>query len=247
MTGSRSGMVTALFFLFFVLMLSSRKTLIFCGIGISLIVLWSFTPPELQDRFLSIFYDDVGPENAQQSAAQRFECFRHGLDLFIAHPFFGVGPGVFPLTWESGLNAHNLLAQVLGETGLFGAIAFLTMLYLLLSKNITIIKNLKKSNTHFCDQNFISKRQNGVSLNCSRNGKINSISSIDDHKYLSFGTIKEHYFLLLIPQAIIMTVALMIFKGWGDHNLYRYTWLWISALTVLCWNFSLNFEIIYRR
>ena len=33
--------------------------------------------------------------------------------------------------------------------------------------------------------------------------------------------------------AIVQTVTLMIFKGWGDHNLYRYTWLWLAALTVL--------------
>ncbi len=38
----------------------------------------------------------------------------------------------------------------------------------------------------------------------------------------------------LVSQGIIQTILLMLFKGAADHSLYRYTWLWLAALTVLC-------------
>jgi hypothetical protein len=40
-------------------------------------------------------------------------------------------------------------------------------------------------------------------------------------------------FYSLVAQAVMQTLLLMLFKGWGDHNLYRYTWLWLGGVTVL--------------
>jgi O-antigen ligase len=33
--------------------------------------------------------------------------------------------------------------------------------------------------------------------------------------------------------AISTTIVLLLIKGWGDHNLYRYTWLWFGAFQAL--------------
>lgn len=41
------------------------------------------------------------------------------------------------------------------------------------------------------------------------------------------------FFYALVAQAVSQTLILMLFKGWGDHNLYRYTWLWMAAVAVL--------------
>jgi hypothetical protein len=41
------------------------------------------------------------------------------------------------------------------------------------------------------------------------------------------------YFFRLLSIASLQTMILMLFKGWGDHNLYRYNWLWVGAIAVL--------------
>ncbi|MFV0422318.1 O-antigen ligase family protein [Oleidesulfovibrio sp.] len=41
----------------------------------------------------------------------------------------------------------------------------------------------------------------------------------------------------LVARAITQTIILMLFKGWADHNLYRYSWLWLAALTILTAHF----------
>jgi O-antigen ligase len=36
-----------------------------------------------------------------------------------------------------------------------------------------------------------------------------------------------------LSHAILISVALLLIKGYGDHNLYRYTWLWFGALQAI--------------
>ncbi len=40
-------------------------------------------------------------------------------------------------------------------------------------------------------------------------------------------------FPLNLSSAILISVALLLIKGYGDHNLYRYTWLWFGAFQAL--------------
>ena len=47
-------------------------------------------------------------------------------------------------------------------------------------------------------------------------------------------------FLLLITGASINTMWLLLFNGLFGHNLYRYTWIWISAVMVLAVHFAIQ-------
>jgi O-antigen ligase len=55
----------------------------------------------------------------ESSAAGRVDAWFSGLEMFIANPLFGIGPGNFADN-NANLTAHNSFVLVLGETGIVG-------------------------------------------------------------------------------------------------------------------------------
>ena len=56
-------------------------------------------------------------------------------------------------------------------------------------------------------------------------------------------TMKPGCFPARVSSAIMLTVGLLLFKGWSDHNLYRYTWLWFGAfqsIAIRCMRFQVK-------
>lgn len=235
-TGSRSGMVAALLFFLIILSTSKQKILAISCILLVLLASWQFMPEDLHTRFLSTFYDDIGPQSAQMSAGGRLEGFLHGMSIFVSNPLVGVGPGNYPLSWDIRMNAHNLYGQLLGELGLLGGIVFSIFLILMIVKNIHVVRTVK----------FISRRIGGTSslvlplATKAGNGipqKFNHLSGQPpaiSHRpiFKALGPVPIAFYAF-VAQAIIQTIILMLFKGWADHNLYRYTWIWLAVLTVL--------------
>lgn len=140
LTNSRSGMLS---FVVFVMLsvLHSGNTLRFLKysvLGVLVLgIVWAFMPQENRTRFETIWNPEAGPENAQESAVGRIEGFHAGVVMFERFPVAGVGIGNF-LAYRVAkvdqvpLNAHNLLGQVLGETGLVGVSAFVLLLLTIL-------------------------------------------------------------------------------------------------------------------
>lgn len=60
----------------------------------------------------------------EASAAGRVDAWYSGLEMFIAHPLLGIGPGNFADN-NFNLTAHNSLVLVLAETGYFGYMIWL--------------------------------------------------------------------------------------------------------------------------
>jgi len=235
-TGSRSGMVTALLFFLIVLASSKQKLLATTCIFLVLFISWQFMPEDLHTRFLSTFYDDVGPQNAQMSAEGRLEGFLHGMEIFMANPFVGVGPGNYPLSWDIRMNAHNFYGQLLGELGLLGGLGFGILLILMIIQNRSIIRSFKSISIQ-SDAEILQIIPLASDVGTGNPRKVHRLSS--EHRGISCKPFFENLgpvplvFYSFVAQAIIQTIILMLFKGWGDHNLYRYTWLWLAALTVL--------------
>jgi O-antigen ligase len=240
-TGSRSGMVTALLFFFLVLLTTKRKILATSLFSVALILTWHVMPLDLQNRFLSTFTDDVDvTAGAISSAEGRMEGFKHGWYLFTNNPLTGIGPGNFPLSWPIAKNAHNLFGQVLGELGLLGALSFALLVLMILFKNKRIIKPYKaihKSEVNYRappDSSYVPHGYPPVSkvpkplLAQTANPEVGETPAATGGLGM-----KSLAFYSLVALAIIQTIILMLFKGWGDHNLYRYTWLLLAALTVL--------------
>lgn len=237
-TGSRSGMVTFILFLFLIVMGSSRKVLGIVLAGIILLVSWDYMPDDLRSRFLSTFSDEyAATAGAAESAGGRAVGFKHGLEIWRQNPILGVGPNNFSLSWgglERGPNAHNIYGQLLGELGTVGACAFGLLLLLMYRKNSQVVDHARTMKLKAADDNMgrASGRTVSVGGFSERNAAAQPSSIQRIQSILSVLAPQEVYFF--VSQAIIQIIILILFKGWADHNLYRYTWLWLAALTVLC-------------
>jgi O-antigen ligase len=132
LTRSRTGFVTFVVFLGLVaLRMRGVERKILAGLAglVVLSALWFVVSDEARNRIRTIWDPEAGPANAYASAMGRVEGFRAGLEMFNRNPFTGVGPGNFiPYRVANvdgvPLEAHNLVGQVLGETGICGAMVF---------------------------------------------------------------------------------------------------------------------------
>ena len=202
-TGSRSGMVACLFFLFLLWMSSSHKILTLVSLAVALATSWNFMPQKLQDRFLSIFIQDIGPDaaSASVSAQGRIDGFWQGVKIFQENPLFGVGPYNFKFSWDAGMQAHNLYGQVLGDLGGIGTLVFMVLVGTIYRVHKKIISRIR---------NFRTKAPEAY---------LEHARSLTLFEYLSV--------------ASIQTILILLFNGLFGHNLYRYNWLWLGAIGVL--------------
>lgn len=243
-TGSRSGMVTFVLFLLLIVMGSSKKVWGTLLVGLVLLVSWDFMPEDLQYRFLSTFSDEYALKGHTAEASGRAAGFTHGLELFQRYPVLGVGPDNFRFTWPGlvkGFNAHNVFGQILGELGAFGVISFGLLLWMICRVNTRIINRSKQSQiNNKCskiESSLCTEIGEHVRPDISRNRKTEK-SLILHKKRLELDVSSTQAIYFFVAQAVIQTIILMLFKGWADHNLYRYTWLWLAAVTVLSNHFS---------
>jgi O-Antigen ligase len=91
-------------------------------------LVWLALPAELQNRFETILFPEVGPANAKVSADSRLRLFLEGVELFQQYPLSGVGPDAFGLARGHGVKAHNLYGQTLGELGSLGVLGLALVL-----------------------------------------------------------------------------------------------------------------------
>jgi O-antigen ligase len=148
LTGSRGSFVILLVC---VLMTVARSRLRWAFAALGLLAtpfLWAALPPELQTRFETIIDPKVGPESAQASAEGRLLGLQIGLQLFEQFPLTGCGPGLWRPATGSGLEAHNLYGQVLGELGLLGTIPF-ACIVLVFWLNARRIKRTYREHPHW--------------------------------------------------------------------------------------------------
>lgn len=127
LTSSRMGIIGLACIALFVIIRHPYRIRLLLLIAIASVAVWYNLPENKQNRILSIFNSDYAPENAKVSADVRIESFWDGIELFKQHPLTGAGPGTWQVATEGGLVSHNLYGQVLGETGLVGAAAFLLL------------------------------------------------------------------------------------------------------------------------
>lgn len=145
LTNSRTGM--AAFTLFVILSIGLGK-----GVGriiksavlgvIILGIIWQVMPESNKNRFRTLWNPAMGPANAEASAEGRLEGFKAGIEMFKRRPILGVGVGNFKayrvrFVDGDGHSPHNLIGQVLGETGALGFSAFVLLV-------ITTLVNCKK-------------------------------------------------------------------------------------------------------
>jgi hypothetical protein len=143
LTNSRSGMLKTI--LFFLLVGArggglSRKLGQLVVALVLLLGIWIVMPETSRNRFRTLWDTTAGPAEAVDSAQSRFEGqgLKIGLLAFEMFPVTGVGIGNFGtyrVKYYDGFfcEAHSLPGQVLGETGLVGTIAFVSLVAVILS------------------------------------------------------------------------------------------------------------------
>jgi len=212
-TGSRSGMVTILFFLILVWLGSKRKLLGMMALIVMLGGTWGMMPESYQIRFMSVVVegsaDEAGQKGAEESAKGRKEGLLHGIKVFKQYPLTGIGTGNIAYSWggttfdEKGMKTHNLYGILLGELGAIGFLSFSLFVGLILVTN------------------WRSQRQIRQQM------QPESSSDPPDVKG------KRLLHLSYLATACTQAILLLLFNGNFGHNLYRYTWLWLGAITVL--------------
>jgi len=75
----------------------------------------------------ALIYGGRSGSIASSSTSERIECWYAGIDMFIAHPIFGVGHGRF--TEHHYLTAHNTYLLSLAEMGPLGLFLFIGLIY----------------------------------------------------------------------------------------------------------------------
>jgi O-antigen ligase len=90
---------------------------------------WTQMDSESRGRFRSIWDPGASTESARTSAEGRIKGFQAGMQMFREFPATGVGIGNFSeyrvrCVDGSDLQAHNLVGQSLGETGILGSACF---------------------------------------------------------------------------------------------------------------------------
>ena len=97
---------------------------------------FSMLPADFRSRLLQLAGLFSGQSPTEVSLAGRLSAQLAGIDMFLAHPWLGVGLGNFGYNYPAyarghGINtvranlpAHNLFLEVIAETGVLGALTF---------------------------------------------------------------------------------------------------------------------------
>jgi O-antigen ligase len=151
-TGSRSGMISFLFFLCLVWMKRQKKLFALVLVLLGLLSIWQFVPDEYKMRYFTILDDSISA-SATESAQGRIEGLKNGFKLFANSPIWGWGAGNFIYAVETigvfnRLQSHNLYGQLAAELGLLGMLPFSALCWLIYRTNRKIQRvsaSLRKS------------------------------------------------------------------------------------------------------
>ncbi len=143
-TASRTAYVGCLVFMFILWFGSKRRVISGILIVIVMIGSWILAPTEYKERLLTLEKASsvLTTEGAGDSMDNRWQLIKNATNVFLEHPFMGVGVGSFfsvnGYKYGMWLPTHNLYTQVLAETGALGTIAFMLLIW-------QIFKNLKEA------------------------------------------------------------------------------------------------------
>lgn len=150
-TFSRGGALSLGFVMLLFIIKKRRHHGVLISSLVVLIILLLLIPSELWERISSI-------SNIRNDASirERLKLIIHAGYYFLNHPIFGIGLGNF---FEESIRfisrhqpAHNMYLEVAAETGIFGLIAFLGIIWI-------TVRYLKQSQKMFFD-----KRENRLAL-----------------------------------------------------------------------------------
>lgn len=135
-TSSRGGFLAFIAMGFMMMMKMRRKSLyVLLAIPIALLI-FSFMPSEWEERMATLTNPDIAEENA--SAHNRIQAWIFAYETALQHPWMGGGFEIF-----SGVDAHSIWFEVLGENGFVGLGLYL-LLWIMIWRTASWIKKAGK-------------------------------------------------------------------------------------------------------
>ena len=212
-TGSRSGQMTVLLLLLMLWLGAKRKIVGAILLFVVLFFGWSQMPADYKNRILTLFVEDVGPASAYSSAQGRGEGFHQGIKLLNQYPLLGIGPGNFPYGWDDPRQNHNA-HNLYGQ--LLGELGVAGAIAFATFFFILI-------RAHWSNLLAARKCFDGT---CPENSE-----ALRDILIIRYSSV-----------ACLQTIIMLLFNGYGGHNLYRYHWLWLAAMGVVMSAMLSDFE-----
>ncbi|MBV8552212.1 MAG: O-antigen ligase family protein [Acidobacteriaceae bacterium] len=131
-TGSRGGLVGLMAFAVYVVITGNARIRAAMLLGVPLLVLVALplVPKTATQRLMSVFDSQAETEESLESTQARTALLKASIAATLAHPLFGIGPGVFE-DYEAGVAAqnghrgmwhetHNTYTQISSECGIPG-------------------------------------------------------------------------------------------------------------------------------
>jgi|GEM_PF-2501204 len=207
-TGSRSGLVQCFVFFFLVFGKSKRKFMYIFIAGVLIFGVWNIVPQTMHDRYYSLIDPSVAPnaKSAQESAEGRVLGFKQGIKVWQEHPLLGVGPNNLIFTWPPGvrgLQSHNLVAQLLSDTGLLGTIPFVLLFSLCYFRS-----------------GWLAKSGRNLAERYSSYPELHREEQVMD-------------FISKAGIGIKQLIVVLFVAGLTGHNMMRYTWVYVVYLTAV--------------
>jgi O-antigen ligase len=213
-TGSRTGYIGFLAFLFLIFWRAQHKFKVAIGLAIVATVVVPFIPEQYIGRFESI----AGKEKEGNSKAVRIEILEDAATIFVEHPF-GIGVSAFPTVREQRFgrtqDTHNLYLEVLTNLGVQGFIVWALMVAAIFRSTRRITKGIDEQLT----------RLSGVPPDA-----------------VAGGALSEHISNLKLIRAILSAVSAYVFLrlivGFFGMDLYEIYWWFALGLVLAMHNMS---------
>ena len=142
LTGSRTAFIMVISLAVLPVLFSRYRFRVIPFVFLAAPIGWLSMSEEMQTRYMTIVDSSISQE-ANENMAGRTEGFWGGLENWQNNPIFGVGPSCHGLPLGTPFRSHNLIGEVVGETGTLGALAFLFLLSCFGINHYNIWKNYK--------------------------------------------------------------------------------------------------------
>ena len=143
-TASRGGFVSLVFVFFYFILKSKQKLIGIFAIVLIFISIFFFAPREYWERQMTIT-----SYQKDESAMGRVNAWKAGIRMFTDRPLSGVGVGAYEVAYGvkyggPWLVTHNAYIQIAAETGIFGILFYLGLMFYIFRQATLIIKNTRE-------------------------------------------------------------------------------------------------------
>lgn len=213
-SGSRTGYIAFLCFVFFVFLKSESKKKFLLYFTVIVIIAFPLIPIDYTQRFHTVF---TGHDREGHSIELRREIIRDAWRIFLDHPL-GVGISAFPAVREATFgrtqDTHNLYLEVATNLGVQGFVIFM----LLIAKMLKQLNSLIKSE---------SEQIYALESALSEDNKISILTHLRDLKLMQ-----------AVSLAVIMFIIIRLALGLFGMDLYEIYWWFSLGLTISLYNMN---------